>query len=456
MFTPSLSSLIPQDLSTYLLSYLLTSTIIHILLPATILITTAPSSPLRYITILILAYFASLFVTPHPSASTLRITSAAQLVLVTVQAIHLLLIARLDDRALAREIPERALFKSDRLYHAVESLIQPRGVGTPREIKNIPGHPKYFASAKLKSGDKDKGGDSKAIATVIPRSKFLTRQILIFTWQYLALDVLQTITRQQALEGGGGGSSGFTHIDWFVPLEEWVERGLTNLVTWFVVSRIVIDIHYRFVSILFVGLGLDNPVNWPPAFGRMKDAYTIRKFWGTFWHQFLRGPFTAVSNFIARDFLHLARPSILERYTNMFIVFLLSGILHVMTDHIQSIPFEYSGAIIHFPITIFGIMFEDGVQELWKRVSPSANANSASALEKDSVPPLWQRIVGYVWTLLWLSVVSTWYFHPMRELPTESTTLVPVSLSEKVGVQSLGVVVLGAGLIGGYLFGAEI
>lgn len=177
-----------------------------------------------------------------------------------------------------------------------------------------------------------------------------------------------------------------------------------------------------------------------------------------FWHQFLRGPFTAVSNFIARDILHLPRPSLLERYTNIFIVFLLSGILHVLTDHVQNIPYEYSGAIIGFPITAFGIMFEDGVQELWKRFSPAtAKAGSKEGEEdSDSVTPLWQRIVGYVWTFVWLGVVSTWYLYPIFELPGELTLLVPVSLTERVGVQSLGGVVLGAGLLVGYLFGAEI
>jgi hypothetical protein len=154
-------------------------------------------------------------------------------------------------------------------------------MGTPREIKNVPGHPQYYTTGTSRRGDKDKRSSGDAIS--IPRGKFLIRQIAIFTWQYLALDVLQTVARQQAFEGGGGGSSGssgFTHIDWFVSPEKWIERGLTNLITWFVTSRILIDANYRFVSILFVGAGLDSPQNWPPAFGRMKDVYTIRKFWG--------------------------------------------------------------------------------------------------------------------------------------------------------------------------------
>lgn len=139
---------------------------------------------------------------------------------------------------------------------------------------------------------------------------------------------------------------------------------------------------------------------------------------------------------------------------NIFIVFFLSGVLHVLTDRIQAIPFEYSGAIIMFPMTGFGVMFEDGVQELWKRSNPPAT--KASSSDDDSAPLLWQRIVGYIWTLTWLAVVSTYYLYPIYELPGELTTLVPLSLTEKVGLQPLGPVVLAAGLMVGYVFRAEI
>jgi hypothetical protein len=137
----------------------------------------------------------------------------------------------------------------------------------------------------------------------------------------------------------------------------------------------------------------------------------------------------------------------------MFIVFFLSGILHIFTDRVQAIPYEYSGAMIAFPITTFGIMFEDGVQELWKRFSGPEKGPSNG---EKSAPPLWQRIVGYVWTMTWLGVVSTWYLYPQDELPGELTTFIPISLTEKFGVQPLGSVVLGGVLLVSYIFGPEI
>lgn len=254
----------PPDLADYILSATLL-----IALPTSYLILTRKQSALRSSAIACMIALFTRFIHPHAGASTIRTTASAQLILITVQATNLLLINPLDEADIARETPKRALFRSDHFWRAVELLIQPRGIGTPRQIKNVPGHPKYYATR-----------GKEVIARTIPRGQFLLRQIVIFTWQYLALDVMQAAARQQAFERAGGARSGFTRLDMFVSPEKWVERCLTNLVTWFVTSRIVIDANYRFVSIVFVGLGLDNPENWPPAFGRMVDVYTIRKFWG--------------------------------------------------------------------------------------------------------------------------------------------------------------------------------
>jgi hypothetical protein len=214
------------------------------------------------------------FIQPHIGASITRVYASSQLVLITVQAINLLLLNPLDEHDIARELPERGLSRSHRIYHAAKLLTQPRAIATIYQVKNVPLWPVYYKTRG--AGAKGQG----AIAT--SRGRFLRRQLAIFVWQYLALDVLQSAARQKALDAleAGGGRSGFTHIDWSISPEKWIERGIQNLIIWFVVSRLVIDSHYRIVSIILVGVGLDVPDNCPPAFGRMADAYTIRKFWG--------------------------------------------------------------------------------------------------------------------------------------------------------------------------------
>ncbi|KAI2629199.1 hypothetical protein GGS26DRAFT_598916 [Hypomontagnella submonticulosa] len=47
-------------------------------------------------------------------------------------------------------------------------------------------------------------------------------------------------------------------------------------------------------SVIFVSLlGWDRPSEWPPLFGNVAEAYSLRRFWGVFWHRILVAPFAA-------------------------------------------------------------------------------------------------------------------------------------------------------------------
>lgn len=425
------------------------------LIPATLLIATSKHSALRYLSIPCMIWIVSRFVRPVDSASPTRCNAVAVLVVSAVQAVNLLLINPMDDDAFCREKPRRSLFLTDRFYAAFEALSQTRGFNTPRQVKTVPAHPKYYTC---------RGDD-------IPRARFLLRQSAIAIWQYLVCDIFQHLARQRALEQDP--QAGFSHIEWVLPVEAWIERVITNLVTGIVLSRILIDAHYRIMSIVFVGLGLDSPSNWPPAFGRMADSYTIRDFYGRvpifpvsrldplsanilnrkFWHQFLRQPFTAVSNFISRKLLHLPRLSILERYTNNFLVALLSALLHTLVDTVQGTPLDYSGSLAFFLSMILGMMIEDGVRALWNRVQPPSDTKQSSG---EASLPAWRRAVGLVWVMGWLGVTSTFYFHPISQLPAGETTLVPLSLVEIIGFETVGVVVAISGPVIGFAFAVEM
>lgn len=237
------------------------------LLPAGAIILTPKRSIIRYIAIICCVLLTSRFMQPVVGSSTIRTIGSTQLVLTTIQAINVLILNPLDKNDIAQEVPKGARSRFARLYHAAEAVVQLRAINTPRQIKNVPAYPSYY-STRLREG-------------AIPRGAFLRRQILIFIWQYLALDLLQTAARLQASPQTGATSDiTFTHVDYHVPLEKWIERMLKNLINWFLLSRIIIDANYRFLSIMFVGFGGDSPDNWPPLFGRMADAYTVRNFWG--------------------------------------------------------------------------------------------------------------------------------------------------------------------------------
>jgi hypothetical protein len=162
----------------------------------------------------------------------------------------------------------------------------------------------------------------------------------------------------------------------------------------------------------------------------------------------LRHPFTAVSNFISRDVLCLPKPSAVERYFNVFLVFLFSGILHILGDTVKGIPLEESGALSFFLSFVFGYMIEDGVQALWKRTQGTQITAGP--------PPLWQRSIGFCWVMGWLAVTSDLYFGPTMGRPERHMELVPFSALNLTGIPVLSSILLVGGAALKIIFKVEI
>ncbi|KAM7189680.1 hypothetical protein V8F33_009928 [Rhypophila sp. PSN 637] len=54
---------------------------------------------------------------------------------------------------------------------------------------------------------------------------------------------------------------------------------------WIWVTYFKLSVAHDILSILFVWiLQWDQPSEWPPLFGSVADAYSLRRFWGVFWH----------------------------------------------------------------------------------------------------------------------------------------------------------------------------
>lgn len=174
-------------------------------------------------------------------------------------------------------------------------------------------------------------------------------------------------------------------------------------------------------------------------------ANEIRKFW----HQLLQRPLTAVSGFITKDFLGLPSDSVIRRYTNVFIVFFFSGGLHVVLDIVQGIPAQESGAMLFFVTAPLGLMIEDGIKLLWKLVSKSKNTS------RTGPKPLWQRVLGFLWSMAWLGVTSTGFFYPQVVRP-QNQALVPLSVASYIGLPAQAGMVLVGGALLAKVFEVEV
>ncbi|KAF5130922.1 Acetyltransferase pyr8 [Metarhizium anisopliae] len=404
--------------------------------PGLLLITTPKGSRLRHLWIPCSLWLTYQFFLLSGGASSISIqyaNAAMQVFVASLQAANLLILSPVDEGHLLRVglYPSQSSGLS-RIWRASRLFIASRGIGTPWVVKNIPQHPEALAA---RAGPR------------IPKSAFLLRQAVVFAWQYVLLDVLYVVATWD--ESSAAAST--TRFDYReVRAVEWPRYVFMALFSWFVVARVLIDASYRAAALVAVGLGGSSPEDWPPLFGSMWMAFTLRNFWGKFWHQFLRWPFTSTANYLARDLLRLPRPSPVERYLNTFFVFLLSGLLHVMVDSVQGVLPSESGAMTFFPLFTLGFMIEDGIQEAWKRLHASRQ-NHQPNLHVN----LWQRMLGFVWVITWMSVTSPPYLLASRQSSEDNRQLVPFSVVQVTGVYAGVIWILVGGVMVKVIFGGE-
>ncbi|KAJ5566070.1 hypothetical protein N7535_007708 [Penicillium sp. DV-2018c] len=406
------------DISEFACFYL-----IQTALPAALIITTRKGSPLRHLCIPCMIWIAGRFIRPFGSSGSPTWCQAITQLVITSHA---------KQRGTQGFV--------SRFVVAFRRLAQTRAINTRWQVKNVSSHPGYYARRGMR---------------VPARSRFLLRQLAIAAWQYLVLDIVQTMSVQKSMERDLQ-KTGSPGIEWMLPVGQWGERIITHLSIWFMVNRLITDLAYRVLSIFFVGTGLDLPSDWPPAFGCMTEAFTLRNFWGSFWHQFMRQPFTSISNFVAREVLRLRRRSKVERYINLFIVFLISAMFHVVVDILQSISVERSGSMIFYLAFVLGIMLEDGVQGVWKRIAAASDSRQVEKASTPAVVPPWKRAVGYIWVTLWLGVTSTWYFTPMIQSTKPDLRMVPFSVTKCIRLDTVVKIVIGGGAIIASVFEVEI
>ena len=207
-------------------------------------------------------------------------------------------------------------------------------------------------------------------------------------------------------------------------------------------------------QIFVVALGLSRPELERPLFGSLRDAYTLRGFWGSFWHQFLRRRFTTLSNFVTYQVLRFPRPNstsrsstassraqsqltrVLTRYTHLLICFLISGAYHWALDVATGLSWSESGAPRVFTLMAVGIVLEDMAQWLWydlstSRIDSRTQEPGARQDHTHARKGTWTTMaVGYLWVVLWLSLVVPYLIYPVlsRNKGEDKDMVIPLSV----------------------------
>ncbi|KAH7161114.1 membrane bound O-acyl transferase family-domain-containing protein [Dactylonectria macrodidyma] len=356
---------------------------------------------------------------------------------VILQCCNFLVITRLDENDLAKAGVFQSSGFAHKLFRAVYLIFNLRGNGTPWQIKRPNRFPRFF------SRHSDNGEPTRA--------SYVIRQMLIIAWQYLFLDVVfqsSLVTPPEDTQRLFGHGKEFIYFE--ATAEQLAARVVVSITSWLGPGRITIDLAYRGISVLAVVLGFTPPKDWPPLFGSIWDAYTIRGCWSTFWHQSFRWPLTSVSNFVCHNLLRLPPRSPLTRYLNVSIVFFVSGVVHLALDSFSPQPPPLGPTLAFFSSFSIAILIEEVVQDVCRRVTGVGTRDPTQSV------PLWHKLVGYIWVGFWLTLTSPWFLYHATRLPPESKWLVPGSVVSSIGLEAGGALLVASGLVLKFAIGGEI
>ncbi|KAH7242214.1 membrane bound O-acyl transferase family-domain-containing protein [Fusarium tricinctum] len=178
----------------------------------------------------------------------------------------------------------------------------------------------------------------------------------------------------------------------------------------------VIQLINSLSSLLYLALNTYPVEMLPPIWGRLSDAYSIRRFWGNFWHQTLRRHLTSLSEFLVHKVLHMPK-GFLARYCKLIVCFFISGALHFPADRALGISARESNVITYFLTTALVIMCEDGIQHISRRLEGN-----------------WRRYFGYAWVVFYMYLMTPSWGYPAARVVRPQDQLIPLSLTKQFRV----------------------
>ncbi|PVH78696.1 hypothetical protein DL98DRAFT_237574 [Cadophora sp. DSE1049] len=214
-----------------------------------------------------------------------------------------------------------------------------------------------------------------AVPKETPRSRWIRDNIIRIILMYLGTDITTTILMNIERD-----RLFFDQSIWWQVCFAWTAAFR---------SYYMIEVPYYIAAIPAVGFGISSPQDWPPITGSFRrEAYTIRKMWGTCWHQLMRRPCSEGGR-IVKQIFGLQKGSFASRYSQIWIAFLIS----TSTHHAGAVVgmFDDGGfcQMLYFMMQPVGIMLEDLVIHLGKKRGWEGS--------------VWAKRLGFLWVIVWFS-----------------------------------------------------
>lgn len=208
----------------------------------------------------------------------------------------------------------------------------------------------------------------------ISTSRFVLGDMFGIMWRMFMIESWRIYLLHRSITTGG---QGLHHGPWWYRL-------LTGA-TCILQAQITIELPHLATRMLGVMIGYGRPVDWPPMFDSVSNAWSVRRFWSRYWHQILRGIAEPPVGFVLHDLLKLPQKGCLSNcgmvLGNFYVAYLMHGIPKAVAGGVKTAEWNF------FMGQAVVICVEAMISQ------------TAFALQLSSSPQA-DRLIGYVWTLL--------------------------------------------------------
>ncbi|KAL7621153.1 hypothetical protein AAE478_008470 [Parahypoxylon ruwenzoriense] len=245
--------------------------------------------------------------------------------------------------------------RAEKLRWSLRLLCSPRGIGWNWQVKGVPEHPNADQACFRFAGER--------VMELVWRSAL--KALAIY-----CIDFCKTIQASVA--------------------NILVKHILDAVVSWcgVVWSFNTIGIAHAAGAAITVILGICEPWEWPPVFGSLDEAWSVRQAWSTTYHQILRRPLQQPGVRLAR-FLGFKKGTLGSRYLQLYLAFFISFFVHWWQSF--TISRHGNGEFAFFMMQPVVITIEDFTQWIWSRI--------VEPREKEHLHRF-ELLVGYAWTII--------------------------------------------------------
>jgi hypothetical protein len=121
-------------------------------------------------------------------------------------------------------------------------------------------------------------------------------------------------------------------------------------------------------ALIAVGI-FDSPLqDWPPLFGNITQAYTLRRWYSHFWHKAMRKAFTIHAVVVTEKGLGLRKHTIPGRSVIVLLSFFFSGVMHSVTSWHSGPCSDHFAPVRSFMLFGIFILLEQAVMSAYLEV----------------------------------------------------------------------------------------